>query len=365
MSIVDDALQALEKSGRAAAASTDLPGSPGLAAQTVAHELYAGGRPVRRRTPWPLLGTVALLMLGGGTWWLLERTAARLPPAPLASQGVVALVKASAAVASIPVPARPVIQAAPTPALLLAPSSTPLAGAPLAVTTESAPSAAHPSAPPLPMPARVATSVASVGSVQAKAAKPAMSADSQITPNPSVQAAEPPPAIARSAAGPSVDMALSVDNRAPRALDALSRGDLRVAMQLAEQLIAVAPGRWEGHYVMGSALLSSGRVGEAEAALGQALVLQPNSASVLLQAGMAAQEAGQTTKARSLLRRASGLAPDNVAVWLNLGYSADLAGVRDEAEAAYQRYLQLTNGHSGAESQRVYVSERLQFLGKR
>jgi Flp pilus assembly protein TadD len=115
---------------------------------------------------------------------------------------------------------------------------------------------------------------------------------------------------------------------------------------------------------MGSALLASGSVREAEAVLGQALVLQPSSASVLLQAGMAAQETGQSIKALGLLRRASAVAPDNAAVWLNLGYSADLAGVREEAQAAYQRYLKLTNARTGTDSQRAYVSERLQFLGK-
>jgi tetratricopeptide (TPR) repeat protein len=213
------------------------------------------------------------------------------------------------------------------------------------------------------MPAKLAATVASADTAPTKAAKPVVSAASHITPSSVVQVVVPPPAIAQPAVGSKVEFELSVDNRAPRALDALSRGALKEAMQLAEPLIAEQPLRWEGHYVLGAALLGLGRVQEAEAALDQALVLQPNSASVLLQAGMAAQESGQAVKARNLLRRASALAPDNAAVWLNLGYSADLAGVREEAAAAYHRYLQIISMRNGLESQRAYVTERLRLLG--
>ena len=52
-------------------------------------------------------------------------------------------------------------------------------------------------------------------------------------------------------------------------------------------------------------------------------------------------------------------------MWLNLAYSAELSNANNEAVAAYQRYLLLTNGRSGADSQRAYVSERLRNLGKR
>jgi predicted Zn-dependent protease len=111
-------------------------------------------------------------------------------------------------------------------------------------------------------------------------------------------------------------------------------------------------------------LLAGGRTREAEAPLERALELQPNSVRVLLQRAIAAQESGQPVRAVDLLRRAKTIAPDNSAVWLNLGYSAELSNANDEAVAAYQRYLQLTNGRSGADSQRAYVGERLRNLGK-
>jgi len=341
MSIVNDALRALEKSDRPANALMGQHESQRLAADSVAHELYAGGRTVTRSKQWPLLVAVTLLFLGAFTWWWIDRTAAWMPGAgavPTATPNV-----------------------APTAASVVAVAARVLASTPA---TAVAPAMVATPAKPTAMPTDAAVVAARGRSVAEKTARPAVSSAAQATKRASVRTTVPSPGLMPPAVAASPELVLSVDNRAPLALDALSRGDLREAMQLAEQLIAVQPGRWEGHYAMGSALLASGRVGEAEAALGQALVLQPNSASVLLQAGMAAQEAGQTTKARSLLRRASGLAPDNVAVWLNLGYSADLAGTRDEAEAAYQRYMQLTSARSGTESQRAYVSERLQFLGK-
>jgi Flp pilus assembly protein TadD len=341
MSIVNDALQALEKSDRPANALMGQHESQRLAADSVAHELYAGGRTVTRSKQWPLLVAVTLLVLGAFTWWWIDRTAAWMP-----GTGAVPTATPNAAPTAVSVVAVAARVLASTPATAVAPAM---------VATPAKPTA---------MPTDAAVVAARGRSVAEKTARPAVSSAAQATKRASVRTPVPSPGLMPPAVAASPELVLSVDNRAPLALDALSRGDLREAMQLAEQLIAVQPGRWEGHYAMGSALLASGRVLEAEAVLGRALVLQPNSASVLLQAGMAAQEAGQAVKARSLLRRASGLAPDNVAVWLNLGYSADLAGTRDEAEAAYQRYMQLTSARSGTESQRAYVSERLQFLGK-
>ena len=349
MSIVNDALQALEKSDRPANALMGQHESQRLAADSVAHELYAGGRTVTRSKQWPLLVAVTLLVLGAFTWWWIDRTAAWMP-----GTGAV-----PTAQKIFPTPETP--NAAPAAASVVAVAARVLASAPA---TAVAPAMVATPAKPTAMPTDAAVVAARGRSVAEKTARPAVSSAAQATKRASVRTPVPSPGLMPPAVAASPELVLSVDNRAPLALDALSRGDLREAMQLAEQLIAVQPGRWEGHYVMGSALLASGRVLEAEAVLGRALVLQPNSASVLLQAGMAAQEAGQAVKARSLLRRASGLAPDNVAVWLNLGYSADLAGTRDEAEAAYQRYMQLTSARSGTESQRAYVSERLQFLGK-
>ena len=341
MSIVNDALQALEKSDQPANALIGQHKAQRLAADSVAHELYAGGRTVTRSKQWPLLVAVTLLVLGAFTWWWIDRTAAWMP-----GTGAVPTATPNAAPTAVSVVAVAARVLASTPATAVAPAM---------VATPAKPTA---------MPTDAAVVAARGRSVAEKKNRPAVSSAAQATKRASVRTPVPSPGLMPPAVAASPELVLSVDNRAPLALDALSRGDLREAMQLAEQLIAVQPGRWEGHYAMGSALLASGRVLEAEAVLGRALVLQPNSASVLLQAGMAAQEAGQAVKARSLLRRASGLAPDNVAVWLNLGYSADLAGTRDEAEAAYQRYMQLTSARSGTESQRAYVSERLQFLGK-
>jgi Flp pilus assembly protein TadD len=156
----------------------------------------------------------------------------------------------------------------------------------------------------------------------------------------------------------------SVDDSAAKALDALAHGDKTEATRLADMLLTKQPDRWEGHYVQGAVLLSAGRAREAEAPLDNALRLNPGSASVLLQRAIAAQESGQPGKAVVWLRQARTLAPEIPAVWLNLGYSAELSGATEEAASAYQRYLQITAGRSGAETQRAYVTERLRVLGK-
>ncbi|NMM26789.1 MAG: tetratricopeptide repeat protein [Glaciimonas sp.] len=178
------------------------------------------------------------------------------------------------------------------------------------------------------------------------------------TPKPTVLAA---PTI--SAREPSA-VEFSIDDSATHVLDALTRGDMVDTRRQADLLIANQPGRWEGHFVLGSVLLASGRAREAEAPLDRALELHPNSARVLLQRAIAAQEVGQPAKAVVWLRQARTQAPDNAAVWLNLGYSSELSGGTDEAVSAYQRYLQISSGSSGAETQRAYVSERLRVLRK-
>lgn len=178
-----------------------------------------------------------------------------------------------------------------------------------------------------------------------------------------VPVAEPVIAPGKSVPEPA-EVKFSVDDSATRALDALVRGDKAEAQRLADLLIANQPGRWEGHFVQGSVLLASGRAREAEAPLDNALALNPNSTRVLLQRAIAAQEVGQPGKAVVWLRQAHTLAPDNVAVLLNLGYSSELSGGTNEAIAAYKRYLQLSSGRNGEDTQRAYVSERLRVLAK-
>ena len=186
---------------------------------------------------------------------------------------------------------------------------------------------------------------------------------------PKLKAAAPAPvAVPAVAPGKSVpepaEVKFSVDDSATRALDSLVRGDKAEAQRLADLLIANQPGRWEGHFVQGSVMLASGRAREAEAPLDNALALNPNSTRVLLQRAIAAQEVGQPGKAVVWLRQAHTLAPDNVAVLLNLGYSSELSGGTNEAIAAYKRYLQLSSGRNGEDTQRAYVSERLRVLAK-
>jgi hypothetical protein len=363
-------LQTLGKSTGHTQALGELGRAANPMAHSVAHELYRGGAPAAPGKPWALWAAMALVLLGAATWWLLDRAkpaTASVAAAPVAPTNPVAtLVQTPAALPALPVPSTQVVASA---AVL------PITTAAPAIKTQLRPQAPSPRAAPAPrlaVKAVVASQsppASAVLTLLPPASTPTASppAAASVVPSSPVRAepalppnteAATPPAAAR------VDVQFSVDDSATRALDALARGDMTEAGNLAEVLISKQPSRWEGYFVKGSVLLAGGRTREAEAPLERALELQPNSVRVLLQRAIAAQESGQPGRAVDLLRRAKSIAPDNPAVWLNLGYSAELSNANDEAVAAYQRYLLLTNGRSGADSQRAYVSERLRNLGK-
>lgn len=196
------------------------------------------------------------------------------------------------------------------------------------------------------------------------AAKHVGSTSPMVTPVVSVASAKYTAPVVSVAVQEPLAVEFSMDDSASHALDALTRGDMADARRLADVLIGNQPSRWEGHFVLGSVLLASGRAREAEAPLDRALGLNSNSVRVLLQRAIAAQEAGQPRKAVIWLRQARTLAPDNASVLLNLGYSSELSGATGEAVSAYQRYLQVTSDRSGAETQRAYVTERLRVMRK-
>jgi Flp pilus assembly protein TadD len=347
LSIVDNALQTLGKSTGPTQALGELGRAANPMAHSVAHELYRGGAPAAPGKPWALWAAMALVLLGAATWWLLDRAKPAAPAAP--AYPVAALAQIPAALPAPVLAANTVALAPITSAAQIVEAekkALPTIAAP-AAKTHLLPPAPHPSAAPAP---RLADKA-----VVAYQTPPASAVLTLLSPN---TEAITQPAAAR------VDVQFSVDDSATRVLDALGRGDLTEAGNQAEVLISKQPGRWEGYFVKGSVLLAGGRTREAEAPLERALELQPNSVRVLLQRAIAAQESGQPVRAVDLLRRAKTIAPDNSAVWLNLGYSAELSNANDEAVAAYQRYLQLTNGRSGADSQRAYVGERLRNLGK-
>ncbi len=480
MSIVDEALQTLDKRG-AATDSTHLSRNAApRVADSVAHELYAGGRPSAPRSkPWPLMGGMALLLVGVAAWWAMDRV---VPKVAATSSVVAAKAAAPVAAASVVVPAPAVI----TPVVVVAtapvpvPVPAPVPAVPVLQVTKPktealtepalsaiatpewqskgwalvaqdrsaqaletwetglgqarlknrqvvfalafntlAPALAHarrlgatapalvvregmggsgprfrvlllgdsqvtalavknmllPQAPylwvaPVPHPEdplRMATTTPALEPVAATAVpvpvpvREPVAAPPVVKPVAVVAVAPPVPVVPVREAS---SVQFSVDDSVSQVMDVLARGDIAEATRQAGLLITNQPGRWEGHFVMGSALLASGRAGEAEAPLDRALALQPNSVKVLMQRAIAAQEAGKPDKAVVMLRQARSLAPENAAVWLNLGYSAELSGSNTEAVSAYQRYLQLTNGRGASEGQRAYVSERLRALSK-
>jgi len=73
----------------------------------------------------------------------------------------------------------------------------------------------------------------------------------------------------------------------------------------------------------------------------RALMIEPFSASVHMNCGLASMNAGRFKNALSNFEMALALSPEDPATWINKGYALDMLGRTDEARACYERALQL------------------------
>ena len=90
-----------------------------------------------------------------------------------------------------------------------------------------------------------------------------------------------------------------------------------------------------------SALLSAGRLAEAEAVIRRLLLHQPGQPDALNLLGVVALRAGQPQVATGILRQAVAAAPRSVEARINLGHALKAAGAVTEAIAAYREAVHL------------------------
>ena len=92
----------------------------------------------------------------------------------------------------------------------------------------------------------------------------------------------------------------------------------------------------------------AGRVAEAEALYGQALMLAPGDVDALYGMGVLALQAGRHGAALALLGQAAAIDDRKLHVQINLGVALRAVGRLDEAVAAYRRAIALDPDHAGA-----------------
>lgn len=170
---------------------------------------------------------------------------------------------------------------------------------------------------------------------------------------------EPPARASESVTVAASGLAAAWDGRAATIREQLQARDFTAAARAAEVLARDFPERWEPWYWLGTALLASGRLGEAEAALDRGIATNGQSPQVWIQRAVAAQERRDHGAAISYLQEAEKLSSRLPEIHLNLGYSHDALGQTSEADRRFARFLSLTDGVVAYAVQRKHVQLRL------
>jgi tetratricopeptide (TPR) repeat protein len=106
------------------------------------------------------------------------------------------------------------------------------------------------------------------------------------------------------------------------------------ALEVYEKAISLDPDRGDAQMGKGLALLSQGRLNEAEAPLKEAQVLGDTSAEALMALGRVAAKKGHHLEAVAWYNKAGEQGADKGVVWLRKGISLAQLGRQEEAETA-------------------------------
>ncbi|HEY0061657.1 MAG TPA: tetratricopeptide repeat protein [Telluria sp.] len=302
MSLINKMLQDLDARGSQSGASLQPEIKPVLAAEAaIPLRLFAIG------------ATVLGLVLAGGAWWWLKKTA--LPaPAPLAKQVTQPVPAAPVAPTRPVMPTQPVARAP-----FVAPASEGQQAAPAAPIAAAQPMARAPLAPQPranPLPPQEPT-VASTGPAPKKAraaqgARPAPAAASQQATR------DAAPAAPAAGAGRSMNDAQRAERRYRDALVSLDDGRVSGAMEALAQTLQLNPRHDGARQTLVGLLIEAGRKQEAEQQLEQGLAADPGQMQMAMLLARMQIERGQSgvgTLMRSLPAAAG-----------NADYQAFLAG---------------------------------------
>jgi predicted Zn-dependent protease len=126
--------------------------------------------------------------------------------------------------------------------------------------------------------------------------------------------------------------------------EALRKGDVENALQLAREFVKDTPDSAEGQELLGAAALAARRSDEAERALNAALKLEPRRAGSLAMLGQVALERNDPRAAEGWFRRALAEAPRLGLASRGLAVALFQQGHPDQALAAAQRALADSGG---------------------
>lgn len=129
---------------------------------------------------------------------------------------------------------------------------------------------------------------------------------------------------------------------------ALGSGQIDLAEQRLEKVLALAPGNTEARRLLGIAALMKGDHPRAISHLRSVLATRPDDAVVTMTLGNALFESGETEAGLASLRRAGELAPGMAAAWYNLGRALQVSTRMEPARDALQRAVAVEPGHARA-----------------
>jgi tetratricopeptide (TPR) repeat protein len=129
------------------------------------------------------------------------------------------------------------------------------------------------------------------------------------------------------------------------------RGEIVVAQQRYQQLLAINPKHFDALHLYGVALAQSAKFSEAEQVMQQAININPNIAALWSNRGNALSSAGRIEEALGCYQTAISLDENHVQAWQNLASSYKDLQRWEEGLKAYTRLLQLNpnapQGYSG------------------
>ncbi|EIL87178.1 tetratricopeptide repeat protein [Rhodanobacter sp. 115] len=129
---------------------------------------------------------------------------------------------------------------------------------------------------------------------------------------------------------------------------ALSFGQIALAEQQLDKVLALAPGNTEACRLLGIAALMAGDHPRAISHLRSVLAVRPDDAVINMTLGNALFETGETEAGLASLQRASELAPGMAAAWYNLGRALQVSTRMEPARDALQRAVAIDPNHARA-----------------
>lgn len=137
-----------------------------------------------------------------------------------------------------------------------------------------------------------------------------------------------------------------------------STGELEQAGQVFYRATRIAPGYWPAHAYLAAQLFETGRYAEAEPAIRQALELDPGNTGALDLLGRILMKLNRFREVIPVQEELLRHFPDEVNIYLTLGLCHFQAGDRAASRRMYRRALELDPGNEQARSSLVLLDQQ-------